>query len=100
MSAVFPQPEERARKNVGAIFTGLSATGQSKVAEALGVADSTVSKMKDKDIPEMARFLALCGLKVVPETYKCVDPGYLSAIVTLAQKHMAELNPQVLSWDE
>lgn len=100
MAAVLTQADERTRKNVAAILQGLAATGQSNVAQALSASESTVSRMKEKEIPETAKFLALCNLKVVPSHFKCVDPNYLTAIITLAQKHMAELNPQVLSWDE
>jgi DNA-binding transcriptional regulator YdaS (Cro superfamily) len=100
MAAVLSQADERARKNVAAIFQALSQVGQSNLAQALGVSEPTVSRMKEKDFPESAKILALCKLKVVPEHFVCVDPAYLSAIVTLAQKHMAELNPQVLRWDE
>lgn len=100
MSAVFPQEPARANKNLTAILQGLASAGQANVSKALDVSESAVSRMKDADIPHLARFLAACKLKVVPESFTCVDPAYLSAIVTLAQKHMAEINPQTLSWDE
>lgn len=100
MAAVFPQDDARARKNLTAILQGLAAAGQANVAKGLEQSESQVSRMKEKEIPETAKLLSLCKLKVVPEHFKCVDPNYLTAIITLAQKHMAELNPQVLSWDE
>lgn len=36
--------------------------------------------MKEKDIPEAARLIALLQLKVVPEQFRCVDPAYLAGL--------------------
>ena len=80
MAALSPQAEERARKNLAAIFQALSAAGQSNVAKSLEVSEPTVSRMKEKDIPEAAKVLALLGLKVVPEQFRCVDPAYLAGL--------------------
>jgi hypothetical protein len=106
MSELSPQPDERARKNLAAIFQALSQTGQSNVAKDLGVSEPTLSRMKEKDLPETAKLLSLCKLKVVPQDFRCVSREYLSGLETFAGlwlKHVAEQNAQGgdngLTWD-
>lgn len=98
--ASFLEFEERARKNRAAIFAGLSSVGQVKVAERLGVAESTVSKMKGDELELAAKVMAVAGLKVVPESFRCVDPRYMDAILTLAGKQLDSLRQRPeLIWE-
>lgn len=96
MNAPSGKAQERARKNLAAIFAGLSSVGQVRVAEALGIAESTVSKMKDDELPKAATVIAVCGLKVVPEDYKCVRPRVMETLLELAGQRMDNLrrNPE------
>lgn len=93
MGAPSPQLDERARKNLASIFQGLSTVTQVKVAERLELSEPTISRMKEKEAAEMARFLAACGLKVVPERYECEDPVYLSSLKLLASRYLASVAP-------
>jgi hypothetical protein len=100
VTAPCPTFEERARKNLAAIFAGLSSVGQVKVAERLGIVESTVSKMKGDELEKAAKVMAACGLKVVPEGYRCVDPRYMEAILTLAGKQLDSLRERPeLVWE-
>ena len=80
MAALSPQADARARKNVATIFQALQQAGQVNVARALEVSEPTVSRMKEKDLPEAAKILAVLQLKVVPEQFRCVDPAYLAGL--------------------
>lgn len=84
MAGLSPKAEERARKNLASIFAGLSSVGQTKVADALGVVESTVSKMKGDELTTASRVMGICGLKVVPDHYECVDPKVMEALITLS----------------
>lgn len=106
MAALSPQAEERARKNLAATLQALSAAGQINVARVLEVSEPTVSRMKEKEIPEAARLLALLQLKVVPEQYRCVDPAYLAGLEHFAKcwlEHVTEQGKategKALTWD-
>lgn len=93
--------DPRARKNHATILTGLARVGQVTVAEGLGIHESTVSKMKDSDLAQSARLLSLCGLKVVPAEWRCVDPKYMDAILTLAGQQLDTLRQQPgLVWED
>lgn len=92
-------PIERARKNEAVILQSLAAAGQSTVALAMGVNESTVSRMKGGDIAHAAALLAHCGLKVVPVTAQCFDPDYVDALRELA-KHGVAHGPKQLDWSD
>jgi hypothetical protein len=99
MPAVSLPPPERARKNEQVILQALAAAGQSTVALAMGVDESTISRMKGGDIGKAAALLAHCGLKVVPSGAQCFDPGYVEALRELA-KHGVEHGPRQLDWSD
>lgn len=92
MGTVSAEVETRSRKNQSTILRGLARVGQATVAEALGVAESTVSRMKDKDIPDLAKLLAIAGLKVVPVAIRCYEPQQIGAILTLAKAYLASID--------
>lgn len=99
MAGVSLPPPERARKNEQVILHALAAAGQSTVALAMGVNESTVSRMKDGALAQAAALLAHCGLKVVPVGVQCFDPGYVEALRELA-KHGVEHGPRRLDWSD
>ena len=95
---------DRANKNHSTILQALAQAGQSKVAEALGISESTLSRMKDGDLAQLAKLLALCDLKVVPARYECEDPAYIHSLKLFAQKHLeatiaAPKAGDALKWD-
>jgi len=93
--------DERARKNEMAILRGLAQAGQRRVAECMGVSETTVSRMKEAEIGRVGRLLAACGLKAVPVTMRCYRPESIQALLTLAQERLAQIEtPEQLVWDE
>lgn len=78
---------ERSRKNFKAIFQRLSEKGQVNVAGAIGVSESTISRMA-KQLQQTADMLAVLGLKVVPEEHECHPPEYIESIKNLAQLYL------------
>ncbi len=100
MAALSPTPDENARKIASAIFQGLSRVGQNQAAQALGVSDSTITRMKD-DVPKWAGLLSALGLKVVPTSMRCYEEKTLSAILELAHQRMEQIKtPSQLAWDD
>lgn len=99
MPIVSLPPAERARKNEQVILQALAATGQSTVALAMGVNESTVSRMKDGAIGQAAALLAHMGLKVVPVGVECFDPEYVAALRTLAA-HGVQKEAPMLDWGD
>lgn len=94
-------PEERARKNLALIFQRLSSVGQVRVAEALQVSESAVSKMKSGDLELFAKVLAHLGIKCVPDYVKCYEPKQMEAILALAKARLADIeNCDELAWEE
>lgn len=91
MAALSPPTDENARKIAQTIFQALSRVGQNHVAQALGVSDATISRMKD-DLPRAAGMLSILGLKVVPSTMKCYEEKTLAAVLELAHQRMAQLS--------
>lgn len=92
-------PQERARKNERVILHALADAGQSEVAKAMGVAESTVSRFKDGGITQAAQLLAHCGLKVVPAHVECFEPTYVASLRELA-RHGIEHGPRTLDWSD
>ncbi|WP_310625781.1 CII family transcriptional regulator [Limnohabitans sp.] len=92
---------ERSRKNERAVLHALAEAGQSEIAKRMDVSESTVSRMKDGQIAAVSSLLAACGLKVVPEQFKCIDPAKAQAMVTLYEAAMARIeNPVSLLWGD
>lgn len=92
---------ERSRKILALIFQRLSSAGQARVAEAVGVSESTISKMKAGDLELVSRILSYCGLKVVPVEMRCFNPEKIGAILTLAKDNLANISgPEALTWED
>ena len=101
MASVCTAPDERARKNVQAIFQRLSSLGQARLAESLGVSEATISRWKAEQVEQCAKALSALGLKVVPETARCFNPKKIDAILELAKAHLEGMNgSEGLEWDE
>ena len=83
---------ERFRKNQQSVFSTLAEKGQVNVAESLNLSESTVSRMKSKEIPEVCKLIAACGLKVVPEGYICAEPEVYKAALIFAKKGIEQIN--------
>lgn len=84
MSECKPEIRGRANKNLSEILRAFRVTTQAKVADLMGISETTVSRLKDNAIPEFAVLLAACGLKVVSENAQTHSPERIAALTTLA----------------
>lgn len=92
MTASSTDPQERARKNLAAILNRLSKAGQSKVAEAMQVHESTISKWKSGDLENFAKLLAVLELKCVSSSKVCYTPKQVDVFILLAKERMAMID--------
>lgn len=100
MAQLSPSIAEIARKNEQTVLHALAQRSQTKVAELLGVADSTVTRFKDGGLEQAAALLAACGLKVVPVDMQCFPRDKVNALLTLARDHLVQMeHPEQLSWE-
>ena len=89
MTDLSATPPERARKAVQLALQRLQEPGTGiAVAAAMGVSESTVSRIKTERLEEVALFLACLGLKVVPAEFKCVDPAAYAFLTATHEKVM------------
>lgn len=101
MTAESHEITERSRKNESTILQGLQSAGQVHVAAAMGVSESTVSRMKSEgEIRRIGTLLAACGLKAVPKDYRCAKPEVIDAYLTIARAALNQANPHELTWDD
>ena len=98
MVELSPMPPERARKTVQLVLQRLQEPGTGvAVAAAMGVSESTVSRIKTERLEEVALFLAHLGLKVVPAEFKCVDASAYAFLTSTHEKVMRRA-PQLI-WE-
>ena len=75
--AVSPETFSASSKNHAQLLRGLERVGQREIARALGVTDSTISRLKDdthrlgSPLARTALMLAVMGYKLVPIEAKC-----------------------------
>ena len=101
MNTESAQVDTRARKSLSICLQRFVSVGQRSVAEALGVHESTVSRLKDGELERFCRIVALLGLKIVPSDYRCARPELIEAALVFAQAGLEQIsNDQKLLWDE
>lgn len=90
MTASSSTPPERARKITSTVLqaTQRDAT-QVAIAAAMGVSESTVSRLLSDHLDKLALVLAHAGLKVVPTDHVCVNRESYQALSHIASKAMA-----------
>lgn len=83
--------DERARKNLAGILRALASVGQARVAEAMGVSESTVSRWKDEggELERFARLLAVLGQKNVGQDRECVKGDEFRFMTRIASRALA-----------
>ena len=88
---------ELANKNQAVILQALSAKGQKRVADAIGVHESTISRMKaaGEEIETFSRLAAALGLKLVREDEETYRPEVMQALHTLAALAL-EVSPELV----
>lgn len=90
MAAVSANPDERARKMLTMILQGLQDPGRAvSLASAMGVSETTFSRLRSDHLPNLCALLAHMGLKVVPLDRVSVDPDTYRALCHIATKAMA-----------
>ena len=97
MTEISDVTNKKARKIQTIILQALAEKSQARVADQMGVSESTVSRLKGEGLAQIAAFLAACGLKVVPETSHTYDQEYIRSL-----KHLAGLglHAQAPTWDD
>lgn len=99
MSELSATPSERARKAFATVLQAMQDPGtQRNLAQALGVSESTISRIKTEKLEDAVTLLYQMGFKVVPQHMQCYPAEYVQALHTMARMHMAEA-PK-LEWDE
>lgn len=67
-------PAERAKKALTLVFQAMKDPGSAvAVAVAMGVSESTVSRMKNDQMEGVLLLLAHLGIKCVPASHTCID---------------------------
>ena len=84
MTEVSQELRERARKTETILRNQLAEVGQARMAERLGVSESTVSRWKADQIEQLALQLTALGLKVVPLDANLITADEVKAMRTLA----------------
>lgn len=98
MAALSSCPAERTRKARSVVLQAVQRDGkQHAIAAALGVSDSTVSRLINDHLDN---FIAMCthaGLKFVPIEAKCVSPETYE-FLTSTHARVMQKAPQLI-WD-
>lgn len=99
MTEVSKTPAETTRKGVQLALQALQEPAKAvSVAAAMGVSESTVSRIKTERLEEVVTFLAHLGLKVVPTEFKCVNPEAY-AFLTSTHRRVMQVAPQLI-WEQ
>lgn len=101
MSPLSPSPAERARKINSIVLQRVQRdASQVAIAAAMGVSESTISRLLSDHLDKLALVLAHAGLKVVPVEMQCFPTDKVNALLTLARDHLATIErPDQLTWE-
>lgn len=89
MAEASSTPPERACKAMQLVLQRLQEPGTGvAVATAMGVSESTISRLKNERLEECLRLLAHLGLKVVPSEFRCVNPEAYAFLTSTHEKVM------------
>ena len=94
-------PEDRARKIVSSVLKATQRdASQTAIAAAMGVSESTVSRLLSDHLDKLALVLAHAGLRVVGQDMRCFPPDYVDALLLMAKQHLSSLQSvRTLEWD-
>jgi len=70
------------------------------IAAAMGVSESTISRMRNERLDEILLFLAHLGIKCVPSEFQCVDQKTFAAFQILWEKAMSQTSAAKLIFEE
>lgn len=101
MSAAVPTPTERARKSHLTLLRALQEPGrQMALATAMGVSESTISRLKNEHAEAFCAMAAHLGFKLVPSEHRCVNPETFAAFELLFAKAMSLTSPGRLVFED
>lgn len=100
MSLVSNDPRERARKMESFILRRLQEPGrQVALSTAIGVSESTISRLKNEQLNNFCLVLAHLGMQVIPEDVLAVDEHLAASMLSLAQQGWSQIRTvQDLRW--
>lgn len=70
------------------------------VATAMGLSESTISRIKNERLDEVLLFLAHLGIKCVPSSFQCVDEKTFAAFQVLWEKAMSQTSAARLIFED
>lgn len=97
IATLSPQIAEASRKTERVLLQTLAERSQVRVAEFMGVSESTVSRI---DKSTVAAFIAACGLKLVKAEMQCYSPDYIHSLKVLAGIGLSAPEPKSLDWGD
>ncbi|RYF76816.1 MAG: XRE family transcriptional regulator [Comamonadaceae bacterium] len=94
-------PTARARKIVSHVLQATQRdSSQTAIAAAMGVSESTLSRLLSDHLDKLALVLAHAGLKVAPAESRCFPPDYVDALLLMAKQHINTVQTvRNLEWD-
>lgn len=98
MPQVSEPPTEKTRKLRSVVLQAVQRDGkQHAIAAAMGVSDSTISRLVNDHLDNFAAMLAHAGLKVVPVEHTCVSAETYQ-FLTATHARVMQKAPQLI-WD-
>lgn len=98
MSTLSDNPPEKARKLRALVLQAVQRDGkQHAIAAAMGVSDSTISRLVNDHLDNFAAMLAHAGLKCVPVEARCVSAETYQ-FLTATHARVMQRAPQLI-WD-
>lgn len=88
MEKLSNKTDERSRKVESIILQRLAEKTQTTIALELEMSESKISRLKNDDLPVIAKLITCLGLKVVPDDSLEVSQAELKSIKTLARKYL------------
>ncbi|OCG10819.1 hypothetical protein A9G09_11955 [Gilliamella sp. wkB292] len=88
MEKLSNKADERSRKIESIILQRLAEKTQTTIALELEMSESKISRLKNDDLPVIAKLITCLGLKVVPDDSLEVSQAELKSIKTLARKYL------------
>lgn len=92
-------PTARANKIASSILKATTRS-QGSIAAAMGINESTVSRLMSDHLEKLSLVLAHAGLRVVPSEMRCFPPDYVDALLLMAKHHLRTVESvRTLEWD-
>lgn len=94
-------PAEQAQKIVASVLKATQReTKQAAIATAIGMPESTLSRLLSDHLEKLALVMAHAGLRVVGQDMRCFPPDYVDALLLMAKQHLSAVQSvRTLEWD-